>query len=269
MILVARDDGQLDLRLADVHGHAFAVVLDRDDVAAFGRDELEQLDERAGAVGDARAHDEVTPGERQPVAHDRDQERRVDVPARKQRAHLAVAARLAREQRGDRRGAGALDNELRAFEQQVIASADLFVLDVHEVVEQVVEDRHRQLARVLDGDAVGDRAAPGLPGLHPDDAARRAAARAARSRSRRRARRRRSAAGTSRRRAARRRARDRSSPARRSPSRPRTRARTSRLSPRRARALRPAPRRNPRRRAPSSRRSCASRRPWPSARPAA
>ena len=52
VILVARDDGQLDLGLADVHGHAFAVVLDRDDVAAFGRDELEQLDERAGAVGD-------------------------------------------------------------------------------------------------------------------------------------------------------------------------------------------------------------------------
>ena len=59
VILVARDDGQLDLRLADVDRHSFAVVLDRDDVAALGRDELEQLDERAGAVGDARAHDEV------------------------------------------------------------------------------------------------------------------------------------------------------------------------------------------------------------------
>ena len=44
MLLVARDDGQLDLGLADVHGHALAMVLDGDDVAALGRDELEQLD---------------------------------------------------------------------------------------------------------------------------------------------------------------------------------------------------------------------------------
>ena len=60
MLLVAGDDRQLDSGLGDVERHALAVVLDRDDVAALGRDELEQLDELAGAVGDARAHDEVT-----------------------------------------------------------------------------------------------------------------------------------------------------------------------------------------------------------------
>ena len=55
--------------------------------------------------------------------------------------------------------AGALDDELRALEQQRDRLADLLVVDDDELVEQLVEDRHRQLAGVLDGDAVGDRVA--------------------------------------------------------------------------------------------------------------
>ena len=56
-----------------------------------------------------------------------------------------------------------------ALEQERDRLRDLVVLDVDDVVEQVVEDRHRQLARVLDGDAVGDRAAARLARLHADD----------------------------------------------------------------------------------------------------
>ena len=56
-----------------------------------------------------------------------------------------------------------------ALEQQRDRLGDLLVLDVDDVVEQVVEDRHRQLARVLDGDPVGDRAAAGLARLHADE----------------------------------------------------------------------------------------------------
>ena len=51
VLLVARDERQLDLRLADRQVHALAVVLDRDDVAALLRDERQQLDQLARPVG--------------------------------------------------------------------------------------------------------------------------------------------------------------------------------------------------------------------------
>ncbi len=51
---------------------------------------------------------------------------------------MPLSTRLAAEQRGDRRGARALDDELRALEQQRDRLGDLLVLDVHDVVEEVV-----------------------------------------------------------------------------------------------------------------------------------
>ena len=74
------------------------------------------------------------------------------------------------QQRGDRRGTRAFDDELRPLEQERDRLCDRVVLDVDDVVEKLVEDRHRQLARVLHGDAVGNRRAARLPRLHADDA---------------------------------------------------------------------------------------------------
>ena len=68
------------------------------------------------------------------------------------------AADLAGEQRSDADSARALDHELRALEQDD-RLADRLVVDVHQVVEDVVEDRHGQVARLLHEDAVGDREA--------------------------------------------------------------------------------------------------------------
>jgi len=81
----------------------------------------------------------------------------------------AAAADLACQQCRDRRSSRAFDDQLRAFEQQRDRLGDFLVGNVHDVVEQLVEDRHRQLARVLDGDAVGDRAAAVLARLDADD----------------------------------------------------------------------------------------------------
>ena len=149
----------------------------------------EELDQLARPVGQTAADHEDPSGERQPVAHHRDQQRRIDVPARQQRAHRALAVDLAGQQRRDADRAGALDHQLRAFEQQRDRLADLLVADLDQLVEQVVEDRHRHLARVLDRDAVGDRVRAAL-GMHADRGAPPAAARASRSRCRRRGRRR-------------------------------------------------------------------------------
>ena len=124
----------------------------------------------ARVVRDARAQHEIPAGAREAVPHDRHEQRRVDVAAGEERAHPAGAAGLAAEERRDGGGARALDDELGAFEQQSDRFGDLLVVDVHDLVEQLVEDRHRQLTRMLDGDAVGDRSLAVLARLHSDEA---------------------------------------------------------------------------------------------------
>ena len=62
VLLVAHREGELDLRLPDREAHALAVVLDRDDVGPFLRDELQQLDQLAGTVAEPRPDDEEPTG---------------------------------------------------------------------------------------------------------------------------------------------------------------------------------------------------------------
>jgi hypothetical protein len=169
VLLVARQQRQLDLGLRDREVHPLTVVLDRDDVHALLGDQREEPHELAGPVRNAGANDEVAAADRQAVAHDRDEQRGVDVPAGEDdRDWARGAAHLAGEQRRDADGAGALDHELGALEQEDDRFADGFVVDVHQVVEDVVEDRHRQVARLLHVDAVGNREA-GQAGLDADD----------------------------------------------------------------------------------------------------
>ena len=169
MLEVARRHRQLDFGLGDRDVHPLAVMLDGDDVHALLGAQLQQLVQLARPVGDARADDEVAPRDREPVTHDRDEQRRVDVAAGEHDRDGAGTADLAREQRGDADRAGTLDDELRPLEQQHDRLADLLVGHVDHVVEQRVEDAHRQLAGLLHEDAVRDREAR-LAGLHADDA---------------------------------------------------------------------------------------------------
>ena len=56
-------------------------------------------------------------------------------------------------------GAGALDDELDALEEQHDRLADLLVADGDDLVEEVLDERRRELPGVLDGDALGNRVA--------------------------------------------------------------------------------------------------------------
>ena len=85
-----------------------------------------------------------------------------------------VAADTAREQGGHRGRAGALDDELRALEQQHDRLRDLLVVDDDDVVEQIGEDRRGSArAGMLDRDPVRDRRARRAPcpanGAHAAD----------------------------------------------------------------------------------------------------
>ena len=90
-----------------------------------------------GPIGQTRADDEVAARERQPVAHDLDQKGRVDVPAGEDRDSTPVSFHATREQRGDRRRARALDDQLCALEEQEDRLTDLLVGDGDDVVEQI------------------------------------------------------------------------------------------------------------------------------------
>ena len=180
-----------------------------------------------------------------------------------------VPADLAGEERGDADGAGALDEQLRALEQERDRVADLVVV-------------RRPRGRRGAGRGCPSSARPGCltaipsaivwpsrrdldadePDVRPERAQRDRDPRgepAAADRDQHRLERRAPA----------RRARARSSPGPRSRARPRRRGRRWRRSPRRARAPRRARRRSPRRRARPRRRRSGSARPSPSARPAA
>jgi hypothetical protein len=197
------------------------------------RDELEQLASSPGRSGRACA-DEVAARLRQPVPHHRDQQRRVDVPAREDdRDRRPAAADLARRAAPRRRPRPRPRRRASPrSSRSTIASLISSSVDVRRRRRALVEDRHRQLARLLDRDPVGDREAPPAGSCPPGRRRRARPGRSARSASAipDASRRRRSGRRPSRRRAPARRARARSSPGRRSPSRPRTRARTSRRS---------------------------------------
>ena len=248
---VAREQRQLDAGLADRDPAVSRWCSTSTTFTRSSASSVEQLRELAGPVGDARAHDEVAAGEREPVAHHRDEQRGVDVSAREQRrARPAPPPTLPASSAATLDRARALDDELRPLEQEDDGLA--ISSSVTETMSSSVslEDRHRQLARLLHGDPVRDRVARPVRAASPPPARRRSAARAApraaRARCRTRARRRRSGCTTV------------SSSvdlvgelepdrplARRSRAGPRTDGRTSRRSARRTRAPPRAPPRTP------------------------
>ena len=174
-----------------------------------------------GRSGSLRPHHQIAARDGQSVTHDRDEHGRVDVAAGEDRHRGARPTVLAGQQRRDADRPGSLDHELRALEQQHDRLADLLVRHRDDVVEQILEQRHRELARHLHRDPVGDRVAvdacPARRRCAPP-----AGARATRSRCRAPARRRRSGSAPSRRPAPDRAARARSFPAPRRRAGPRT-----------------------------------------------
>jgi hypothetical protein len=64
VLLVAREQRQLDLCLRDREVHPLAVVLDRNDVHALLGDQRQEPHQLAGPVRNAGADDEVTAADR-------------------------------------------------------------------------------------------------------------------------------------------------------------------------------------------------------------
>ena len=145
MLLVPGEERRLDLGLGHWDVHPLSVVLDRDHVRALLGEEREQLAQLPRPVGDSRADDEVAAGEREPVPHDLDQQGRVDVAAGEERGHRAGSADPPGEQGRDRCGARTLDDELDALEEQHDRLADLLVADGDDLVEEVLDERRREL----------------------------------------------------------------------------------------------------------------------------
>ena len=115
-----------------------------------------------GRSGTRREHDEPPARQRLVAAGDREQEAGVDVAAGQDR-HRRAARRgrdRAAQQRGDADRAGALDDELAALEQHHHRLGGVLVLD-DDLPPRATrpQQRERELAGLLDGDAVRDREA--------------------------------------------------------------------------------------------------------------
>ena len=142
--LVAHRERQLDLGLADRQLHPLAVMLDGDDVRALLGDELQELDELAGAVGEAACgrRGSGPPASARAASPGSGASGRC-CRRRGSRTTSSSPGTLAGEQRGDRRGAGALDEQLRPLEQQHDRVADLLVGDGDDLVEQLARGSRR------------------------------------------------------------------------------------------------------------------------------
>src|SRR5439155_25646887 len=92
MLLVAREERRLDFGLGHRHVHPLAMVLDRDDIRMLLGEERQQLDQLAGTVREPGADDQIAARGREAVAHDLNQERRVDVAAGEERDDWAVSS---------------------------------------------------------------------------------------------------------------------------------------------------------------------------------
>ena len=80
MLLVTGRDDDLELRLERRRRPSFAVMVDGDDVAPSSREEVEDVAELARPIGDEQADREEATCLGEPVAEDRDEGGRVDVP---------------------------------------------------------------------------------------------------------------------------------------------------------------------------------------------
>jgi hypothetical protein len=90
-----------------------------------------------------------------------------------ERGALGGRADGAGQERGDADRARALDDELRALEQADHRVGDVVLRDRDELVDPFGDERERERAGPLDGDAVGDRGAlGGLDGRAAGDALR-------------------------------------------------------------------------------------------------
>ena len=133
------------------------VVLHGENVRAEGSDVVEQLAEAAGPVEQRDREAQPAVAGHEALLDDALDEAHGDVAAGEQ-AHdvFALHVDLALEHGGHGRGAGGLDDLLAALHEQEHGLGDLKIADGDDVVGVFLDERDGDVARRLDGDAVGD-----------------------------------------------------------------------------------------------------------------
>ena len=97
-----------------------------------------------------------------------DEQAPVDVAAAQHEADLAAAEPLGiAHDRREAGGAGALGHGLLDLEQLQDRGLDRGLLDQQHVVDQALDDRQGQVARLLDRDALGDASGAAAPAGRP------------------------------------------------------------------------------------------------------
>ena len=157
VLLASRLDGQLDGDLADGVGEA-SVVRNLVDVRLRVRDEPRERRHAARHVGDDHAQTRESARLREPLVDEACERRDVDVAAADDTAHvLAEVLHLVVDDRGDRGGAGALDDDLLLLEERQQRLRDLALRDRDDLVDVLLAHGEGVCARQTHREAVGER----------------------------------------------------------------------------------------------------------------
>ena len=129
-------------------------------LAPGGGDDVEQVGEPARPVVDPHEHGEPPTGLGLVATDEPGHHAEVDVAARQHDARRALARHVdeVAHQRGHADGAGALDVQLGALHEVHHRVGDRVLVDRHDVVDPLLDQRSGDDAGHLDGDAVGERA---------------------------------------------------------------------------------------------------------------
>ena len=162
MLRGARLDGQIDVGLLDRQFGERALVDDVDDVAALLGDDGGDPDQTARAVGHADAQPHQPLGAHQPAQDHRRQQPAVDIAATQDEADAAAPEPLrVAGDGGEAGGTSTLGHRLLDLQQLQHRGLDRRLLDQHHIVDQPLDDREGDVARLLDRDALGDGGAAG------------------------------------------------------------------------------------------------------------
>src|ERR1700691_5310183 len=162
--------GEVDDRVAEADAVVGAVVGRLHDVGAEVGDDLREVMQGAGAVGEVDADPGAASVLDQAAFDDLREQGDVDVAAaHEDRGALAVEVGLFLEQRRQGCSTGAFGQGLFAFQQDEDGAGDLLFIDGEKFVDVFGDQRNGALASATDGDAVSDGGfsgnGDGMPGF--------------------------------------------------------------------------------------------------------
>ena len=160
VVLVSGFDDQVDADLSDVGRSELAFVMDFLHVSAGFGDDVEDLDEVAGAVGDVGGDADESSVGGQAAVDDASDHRDVDVAAAEDEDDFFIfglEVGKALHHGGEADGSGAFDDHFFEFQEAKDGFGDRGFVDEYDLIDELLCDFETECAHLCDGETVGER----------------------------------------------------------------------------------------------------------------